>query len=285
MTDIANPAPDPAALLQSVPGVVAVVDEFGVVQWVSDSVTEVAGYLPEELVGTEIVDHIDLAWNPHALESILFALTHDGEQYPTVLGFRPKDGSEPIIIEATANNQIANPLIRGLVAHLQVCGEDRLVDRILESSASGHRLEATLDRLYSVASARTMQADTVVILRPADGTTRVLGSEPGLDQLVALGDAAAPWNQAARSLEPVLVGDVAQLSLDLREKAYAWGYVGCWAYPVPRLDANDAAAVLVFWSRRTGEPEPNAAMLADRLATLLALVLDRHQHDDRTQAM
>jgi diguanylate cyclase (GGDEF)-like protein/PAS domain S-box-containing protein len=270
---------DARALLGHLSGVLAVVDETGTVTWVNDAVTEIAGYQPSEVVGRSMLDFLDVDWNPHALESIGYAMDHDGPGLPTLLRFRVKDG-EPIVMEATANNQFTDPAVRGLIAQLRPCTEQHLVDQILESLASGDPLDTTFKRIHGAAASETLRSDATIILHGpgSDRHGSVAAATPGCAVLASSSDPDHPWSRAARSGEPVVLADLEELPGLARASAEAGGYQACWAYPVPRHGTVEVAAVLVLWRREPGPPEPASRMMAERLVKLVGLALERHDH-------
>ena len=275
--------PDAASILGAVPGVVVLIDEVGTVLWINDQVTGFSGHQPEELIGTNMLDHLDVETNPLGLESIGYALDNPGIRLPTILGFRTRSGST-IAVEAVANNQFADPRINAMVVHLRLCDERQLVDRVLSSLATADDIDVVFSHLHRVAQATTLRSEATIILHrngPA-GPSRVIASDPSAGRLVSGADGTTPWRQAADTGEAVLVADVGALPAGLRLEARAAGFEACWAYPIAHLESRRRAAVLVLWRREIGSPEPSATMLADQVVHLTQLALDRH---DRTRLL
>ena len=269
---------DASSLLGAVPGAIALVDETGTVVWINDQVTELSGHLPEELIGSNMLDHLDLDANPLALESVGFALETPGVRLPTVLGFRTRSG-ETIAVEAVANNQFGNPEIRGMVVHLRPCGERQLIDRALGSVATADPLDIVIGHLSRVVRGTTLRSEATIVLHP-DGPVepgRVIASDPKVGRLIHEGGAHPPWRQAAESGQPVLIADLAEMASPLRVSAHAKGFKACWAFPIPHIETRHSAAVLVLWRSETGLPEPSAVILANQVIRLTQLALDRHE--------
>ena len=270
---------DACAVLNAIPGVVAVISGEGEVVWINESMTEITGFTVDDLVGSNMLDHLDLEWNPLALASITYALYHPGMRLPTMLRFHTADGP-PIVMEATANNQLDNPAIRGLVVHLRPSDERQMLDLILQSFASGEDLASTIGRVHDVARSETMEAESAMFVLsggPSDEHP-VLSSSPQVGALGALAGLASPWSQAASSGQPVLLTDLSSLPDLLVEAAQRSGFATCWSYPICRTGTGVVDGVLVFWRREAGLPEPAAAMMAERLVKLCALVLERVEH-------
>lgn len=274
---------DTLAVLNALPGVVVVVSAEGEVVWINQSMTDLTGFTVDDLIGSSMLDHLDLEWNPLSLASIGYALDNPGMRLPTMLRFHTA-GGPPIVMEATANNQLANPAIGGLVVHLRPSDERQLLDQILESFASGDDLATTIGRVHDVARSETLGAESAMFLLHTEGEERpVLASCAEVEALSSVDGPLAPWALAASSRRPVLVGGLADLPMPLAEVAAAKGFAACWAYPVCRTGTGEVDAVLVFWRRQAGLPEPTATMMAERLVKLCALVLERVDHGRELQ--
>src|SRR5579864_5772618 len=80
-------------LLELAPYVAMIVDGEAVVRWVSGSALATTGYEVADIVGRNVVEFIDLTWNPIALDSVGAALTREGLQRAMVFRLVRKDGS------------------------------------------------------------------------------------------------------------------------------------------------------------------------------------------------
>ncbi|CAN5779692.1 hypothetical protein BH10ACT1_BH10ACT1_09420 [soil metagenome] len=282
---VTEPAPDPphpvadaAAVLGAVPGVIALIDRLGIVLWINDHVTGFSGHQPHELIGTNLLDHLDLDTNALALESVGYAMDHPGVQLPTVLGFRAKDGSV-FTVEAIANNRFDDEAVGAMVVHLAPYDERAALDRMLGSLAAGDDLAISFGHLHQVARGATLRSESAVVLAtgaiiaslPAAAAPIHAGLEPD-------GATSSPWAEAASTGAPVLASGLDGLAPEQRDAARAAGHAACWAFPVPHLDDEGTAAVLVFWRREEGWPEPNAVSMAGQLVRLAQLAIDRHEH-------
>ncbi|QXC61998.1 diguanylate cyclase [Aquihabitans sp. G128] len=267
---------DAAAVLGAVPGVIVLIERDGTVRWVNEHVTSFSGHRPEELIGTNMLDHLGASANPQALESIGYALDHAGVQLPTVLGFRAVDGST-IILEAIANNQFDEPSIAALVVHLGPYDERAALDRVLGSLAAGDDPEVSFGHLHQVARGATLRAESAVVF----GDGRAIASSP--EAAAPIGarchdPSATPWAVAATTGRAVVLPDVSSLAPAARAAARKAGFEACWAHPIGHVDDDGVGAVLVIWRREPGWPEPNATTLADQLVRLGKLALDRDEH-------
>lgn len=276
--------PDPGALvlLDAVPGIVVLVDVAGDVVWVSSAAAEMTGYTPEELVGTNILQHIDTTWNPRTLDSIGHAVANPGRRLPTLLRFFDKRG-DGLVLEAQAHNLYDDPQVGALVVHLRDCNEQQLLEEILEAVARGEELGDVLHMVHAAVAGDAMRADSALVARSpgvAHQAGRVLTWDDQVHSLTTLADPESPWEQAAATGEAVIALSLDALPPAIAAPAAAAGYRACWAFPARRANA-DVAAVLVAWRREDGPPEPNAFILAERLVRLLGLAIERVEHVDQ----
>jgi diguanylate cyclase (GGDEF)-like protein len=69
-----------------------------------------------------MLDHVDLDWNPLALESIASALQGSGLRLPMLFRIRAKDESLHVV-EVTANSQTDHPVVQGMAVYIRSCNE------------------------------------------------------------------------------------------------------------------------------------------------------------------
>ena len=270
-----------ARLLDASPYLTFLLDSTGQILWVNDAVERLFGFRIDEVVGTNILDYIDVDWDPGALGSIAEALDADGLRLPTVFQVQRKDGSTQIV-EAWANSQINDPVLQGLVVCARRWDERILIDRAFESLAAGEALEHTLRLLVQVMASETLDAHGAVLYEPKrDGFDKRVSHpdlHPGLEHPAAGGD-RSPWEEARRSGEPFAV-HVDDLPEPLRAHADGAGHDMCWVWPVSG-EGGGVEACLVAW--RTGDvvtPDFTRVRLLESLVRLAQLAFER----DRTHA-
>ncbi len=281
---MSNPAAPPSGLAHHAlterliglaPLIVTIVDDQGRITWLGGALERLTGYQPDELVGTNILDHIDVDWNPPALESVGFAMTRQGLQRPMLFRLKRKDGST-FVCEATANAQLHDPEVGGLVAYLRQWDERHLLDRVIEQLAGGATLDETLRLLVEVMGAETLEADGAILVEPFAGRFfRQIGSPrlpPGLHDDAGL--VGTPWHQASLVGQPRAV-PVHQLSEPLRSWAAEAAYRWCWAFPV--MGSAGPEACLVLWRRADEEPDYTCRVLLENLVRVTGLVLARER--------
>jgi len=101
-------------LLQNISDIIALVDESGVITYVSPSVTEILGYEENEVLGKNIFDLIHPENVGEAFTELQKALPHPGYNTTLEVKVLHKNG-DYIYIEAKGTNQLYNPLIKALL--------------------------------------------------------------------------------------------------------------------------------------------------------------------------
>lgn len=265
-------------LVALAPMLVMVVDDVGTVTWIGGAVADLTGHDPTDLIGTNILQHLDLDWNPSALDSIEAALTGSGLQRPMLYRVRRKDGTA-FVAEVTANSQLDDPVVQGLAVYVRRWDERHLLDQVLENLASDASLDETLQLLTCVMGAETLDADSVVMLGNGDARARAV-THLDLDPALTTGGRAtpAPWQVAVRSEAPVW-RRVDELAPAVRAAAVRAGYRWCWAWPV--FGGDRVEGCLVLWRRQDEEPDHTCRMLLATLERVTGLVLQKQRAAER----
>jgi diguanylate cyclase (GGDEF)-like protein/PAS domain S-box-containing protein len=269
------------------PAVTVLVDRDGTVLWISDNVRDLFDFAPDELIGSNMVEHMDVEWSAFAIHSVGYAMEEPGQHMAMLFRFLRRSG-EGVICEVTANNQFADPAVGGLVVQVRRAEERVLLDRVLDSMAGAEPLVDTLALLVSVAGAETLAADASILYGRSDEGFLARVSSAGLDPALA-GDPAtadydlneaAPWGRSIARGEPVMCA-VADLPAGLAELAADAGYETCWSWPVGVSGGVGVQGCVVMWRREPGDPEPSCEMAAHRLVHLTALALERERSQRR----
>lgn len=265
-------------VMDGAPVAMFVVDTGGIIRWISGVVDRIFGYRPDELIGSNMLDHVDLEWSQEALESIGTAFSSSGLQRPMLFRVRRKDGSF-IVAEVTANSQLDDPAVNGLMVYIRRWDERHLLDRVLESLAGDGSLDETFRLLVQVMGAETLEADGVILHAPDGGGafTEAVASDLLPASLSTDHDLrGSPWHIAASTGRPVSVR-VADLPSPLRSAATEHGYAWCWAWPVAGSDPGRAGACLVLWRRADEDTDDTCRFLLDNLVRLTGLVVERER--------
>jgi diguanylate cyclase (GGDEF)-like protein/PAS domain S-box-containing protein len=269
------------------PGIVFVADRDLMVTFVNRAATEMLGYGREEMLGRSVLDFLDTDWNPEAFASIATALGSDGGQRPPMT-FRviTKDGRRPII-EATANVQLDDPVIAGVVVYVRPWTERWLLDRAFDSVAAGDPIHRTMDLLVEVVGAETMEADASIVFDPVGDTfqqviacaslrAELRGPTSGLEPT-----RAAAWARLFGAKEGFVV-NVADLPAVLRRDAESVGYRSLWASPAYRDPRGVPAVWAIAWRRELHlDADETRTGLMARLATLAGLALARSRNEEQ----
>ncbi len=250
-------------VIESAPLIVMTLDPEGRITWLGGAVEPLTGWTADELVGTNILDHIDADWNPAALESVGFAFTRHGLQRPMLFKVLRKDGTS-FVGEATANSQMDDPVVGGLVAYLRRWDERHLLDRVIEDLAAGVSLDSTFRLLVEVMGAETLDGDGAVLLQPFAGrfSRAITGTRLPTALASDDGSAGTPWHQAMLTGTPRWQR-TEELVEPLRRIAVAAGYRWCWAWPAAGHGGSQAC--LVVWRRADEEPDYTCRWLLDNL--------------------
>jgi diguanylate cyclase (GGDEF)-like protein/PAS domain S-box-containing protein len=258
-------------LLTSAPMLIMVVDAAGTVRSLDGAVRDLTGYEPDELIGDNILDHLDVSWNHRALDSIGFAMTNPGLRRPMLFRVRRKDGST-FVAEVTANSQLDDPVIKGLAVYVRRWDERHLLDQVIESLASAAPLATTLELLTQVMGAETLEADGAVLLDPVYGRfTRVVAATPLLAPLATdSGLKGTPWRRTLESGAPVWT-EIDELPDPIRSAAAQAGYRSCWCWPV--MGEAEVDGCLVLWRRLADEPDHTCRLLLETLVRVTGLVI------------
>lgn len=287
--DRAHHHPDLAwRVLDLAPAVVFVVDPELRITFTNRTAAALIGYDRDEVIGRSVLDFLDPDWNPAAFRSIATALGSDGGQrLPTTFRAIAKDGTRTII-EATANVQLDDPLVNGVVVYARVWNERWLLDRTLESVAAGDPIEATMSLLVEVAGAETMEADASFVFDPDDdgGFLHTIASDALAAELRGptpdvAADVRIAWHDLLVGAEGCIT-NLDELPGPLRTLADAQGYRALWAWPA-RGDAGAPPGVWAIGWRRELHLEADEArtgMMA-HLATLAGLALTRTRTEER----
>ena len=266
-----NPA---ERLSELAPFVMFTVRRDGTITWSSGAAERMFGIAAGDLLGTNILDHVDVDWSPEALDSVGYAMTASGPQRPMLFRLNRPDGDQ-VVVEITANAQFDDPLIDGLAVYIRPWEERWLLDQTLDAIAGSAPLDDTLDLLVRVMGAEILDGDGVVrYVDPETGspTSRsAAGLGPAQRGEVRIAD--APWDVAVRTGEPQW-SPVEELPAPLAEEAAERGHRWCWAWPVPATDANARPGCLVLWRRLDEPPDHTCRASLDRLVRLTSLLFE-----------
>lgn len=157
--------------------------------------------------------------------------------------------------------------------------------RVLESISSGGPLQGILDDIARGLEDLIAGAIASIHLVDADGIHLLHGTAPGLPESysrvlhgLASGPLVGSCGTAVPRRETVIVSDIETdpLWADYRDLAREHGLRACWSIPV--LDSRHRAiATFAVYNREPLTPQPEDLQLAERMASLVGIVLERDE--------
>jgi PAS domain S-box-containing protein len=124
------------ALAKLAPDIISIIDEQGRLNFSSEAAERIHGYASGELVGKNTLDFSHPDDREHVSQALLELLKVPGARASMRYRYRNKDGSYALM-EATARNQLQNPLIEGVITVARESGErKRVEDDLLAAHAA-----------------------------------------------------------------------------------------------------------------------------------------------------
>ena len=253
------------------PYVTIIVDGDGQITWVGGNLEGLTGYQEADLIGTNMLDHIDIDWNPLALDSVMYAMGHPGVRRPMLFRARRKDGSY-FISEVTANSQMEDPVVGGLIVYLRRWDGQYLMDQVIERLASGDPVEDVFDLLVQVIAAETLEAEGAIFWERADNHFDRVIQASSLGLTLGNDVIGSPWEKCVSSGEPTWAS-IEEVAGPLRAEAVGAGYLGIWCWPV--IIQDQTAGCIVLWRRSDEEPDFTCRMVLGSLVRVMQLMLER----------
>ncbi len=253
-------------------------DHTGTITWVSDSLTELLGYEPDDLIGTSGIAMI----HPDHRESVLHALLRT-EERPSERGAAWSSGGLIVDLLTRDGECVACDIsavtpartgLDGLVIQIRRAANAASLRRAVEVMAAG----AGLDEVLTVVAQGVASglADASVALLWDWGDDRFhqqVGSHPDLPDLTRAGP-TAPWTALAlQPGQPLVTDDPTRRPAELTHHGPVEGF----AVHATRFDHLDrpAGAAVIWWS------SPGFSALVyetiTRACDILRLVLQWHE--------
>ncbi len=276
-------------LLQAGPYVTATATADGTFTSLRGPVFELFGYTADQIVGTNFLDHVDLESDPRQIESISYALEHEGLRLPMLFKVNTATGTTRMV-EVIANSALQDEMIQGLAVFIRPFDERLLLDEVLESMAAGRRLSQTLMLAVEVLSSETLACQGVIAFKPGPDsfTAMVATAQIGAPRAprapvdpppanLDVSDPSLPWNRARATGEEQLIPIGELPELWAKEVAHL-DVAACWAVPVRAATTDRVEACIIVWRPMPEPPEPSHHVSMDRLVRLVSLAIDRdHQ--------
>jgi diguanylate cyclase (GGDEF)-like protein/PAS domain S-box-containing protein len=250
------------------------IDETGVFRWVGQSVEELLGWRPDELVGKTI----DVIIAPHSLGDVARAFA-DLDEVPCRSDY-PRGGvgqdADLVCRDGSithCNLLAATPSQSGVPYHVvfaRRAGYERALDDALEAIASHADIHEVLESLVATLQQSIPRCVVAVGDRWQDGRFAVTAGD-GVDLLVD--DPDSPWARAVATGEDVVVRDLDGLPPVVAARARERGLVSCWVHPVAVPGDDGPAAALVMWRPFDGMPTSFTWSAVHRTGRLLRFTL------------
>jgi diguanylate cyclase (GGDEF)-like protein/PAS domain S-box-containing protein len=234
-------------------------DLRGYVAWASDSIEELLGYAPADLVGRPMIKLIAPESREDALAMMADALDERGQPTPApsswegvgpVLELLRADGTTTCCAMAAATP--ARTGIEGFVLQLRRANAHAALEEVLLSMGTGQPLDTVLAQVASVLAGEL--PDAAVTLFRTDRETKHL--EPvqdatGLcDGLHGPIDIGAPWTKASERPGTIVEVAVDDLPEPLRGRAVEAGFRWLVLMAIePLTEEDDAPPMVTAWSR------------------------------------
>ena len=156
------------ALVQQGTDVIMVVDQRGIIQFISPSIERVAGYLPQDMLGTPALNLIAPVERERAKGLFRTKVSAPGESRPVQLRMTGGDGRE-FWAEVAANNLLANRAVNGIVLTWRDVTEQRayqqhLTDLAYRDELTGLANRGRLTEWLAAALARAAEDNNTVAL-------------------------------------------------------------------------------------------------------------------------
>lgn len=256
----------------------ALIDERGVVCWLSASVERFFGWRREEMVGQSFAkvvapDSIGDAVSAFAAIDQAFELAPwGGVGLPVDLVHA--DGTVmPCEVSVVTTIRTGLPWY---VINIRRVGYEHALDLALGGMAQGARVGDALTRLVG-ALERMVPGSAVAVGDRWSGER--FGLTAGAAAHLLVSEVKSPWSDALRAGDDVIVESVDQLPPPLAALAHAEGFQACWVHPIVVSGDPEPGSALVIWRRLPGPPSRFTWTTVRRVGQLLRLTLqwDRSQ--------
>jgi diguanylate cyclase (GGDEF)-like protein/PAS domain S-box-containing protein len=252
----------------------AIIDDDGIFRWVGQSIEELLGWRPDELVGKPM--HTIVA--PDSLADALEAFVDLADLPPHTAYPRGGVGQTAELLcrdgtTSPCNIIAATKSQTGLPYHLvfaRRAGYEKALDNALEAIAHHAEVDEVLGHL--VASLKQSIPTCLVAVGDGwQGQRFAVTAGDAVDLLVQ--DDNTPWAQALASGEDVLVNTVDDLPPSLAGLARARGLASCWVHPVTLPGHACPEAALIMWRPLDGVPTRFTWSAVHRTGRLLQFTL------------
>lgn len=266
-------------LLASIPGVLVLVDEGGVVRFASGQLEHLGGRPVDVLVGSELSSYLEPKDRPLLTGLLAASAGRSPDQLtgPVRLPYVHADGRTRLA-EAWALNRLADPALAGFVVLLLLESVYDYFDQVLASAYAGASLEDSLSALAVALRLPPVLGECYFVVASHDG--RTINRFP-LHPSVPGPPAAGPWDQAMGLDSTASYVEVADLPEASSSAATAAGFRSVSCFPILSRGEKMPSACLVVWSRGVGPLAPNERTAVDRALVLGSLMISHNTAEER----
>jgi len=266
-------------LLASVPGVLLLLDDRGVVRFASGQLEHLGGRPVDVLVGSELTSYLEPKDRPILTGLLAASAGGSPEQLtgPVRVPYLHADGTTRLA-EAWALNRLADPALCGYVVLLLLESAYDHFDQVLASALAGARLEDSLSALAGALRLPPVLGECFFVIASHDG--RTINRYPP-NQAIPGPPAAGPWDQAMGLDSGALYTELADLPEPTRVAAEAAGFRSVSCLPLLARGETTPSACLVVWSPELGPLRINERTAVDRALILASLIISYNAAEER----
>jgi diguanylate cyclase (GGDEF)-like protein/PAS domain S-box-containing protein len=251
----------------------ALIDEQGTIRWVGQSIEELLGWEPADLVGKSMLTIVP----PTSLDEIIetfstFLALPEGHVLPRAgigqnVDLVCKDGSTtPCSVVGATRDRTGLPYFLVVARR---AGYEQAMDNALEAIANHAGVDEVLGHLVTVLQQSVTRCVAVI----GDGWQGGRFAVTAGDGNLLVHGAGSPWARAIETGEDVECASLDDLPPALAEQARVRGLTACWAHPVSVPGSAGIDAALVVWRPIDGKLTRFSWRAIHRVGRLLGLTL------------
>jgi len=256
------------AITENTSDVIFIVDELGIIAYVSPSIERFVGYSPDELIGTSAFDLILPDELMRAIEDFGKALLTKESVIPNSFRIRHKDGTERIM-EGVGMNLMDNPTIAGFVMNVRDVTDRKWAEDALRKS------ENMLKGLFKAVPLAIAVFDTDRILRNINDSMAEMFGYPR-DEMIGRNSrflyfSDEEYKQAVDALNGnALAKSTSTIEVRMRRKngAEIWMLLGASPLQVEDASAGAVVAAMDITARKSLEEQLRRAQKMEAIGTL-----------------
>ena len=258
------------------------IDDTGTVLWAGESVTELLGLTPEDMVGCSMLDLVAPSSLDTAIESLGAARDYLAERAGSAPGW---EGVGPVVDLVRADGRtvscavaVSTPVRTGLpgfVLQLRRADAHTALEDALIAMSRGDSVSTVLRHMTHMLAGELPEVEVAVAHRcTPDDHVEVIGAPPGLAGVFEPGAlAGTPWHATVKDPDAIVEDTIDALPEPLRSTAASAGYRWLTSVGVRVAGPGQHRAYLAVWSRFQHRTHVFSHQSLRRCAGLVALVV------------